>query len=80
MDSLVCETGAPALGWCGIQTIPLATHGADHAVFPQCVLEGLAGVLAAPIRVVYQSPCRFPAEARHRQRVRHDVRRHAGLQ
>jgi len=44
------------------------------------VLEGLAGVLATTIRVMHQPHCRFPPEPRHRQRVRHDVRRHAGFQ
>ena len=80
MDPLVLETVTPTFGWCVIPTIPFAAHGADHAVGLQRVLERLAGVLAAPIRVMQQPHRWFPAEPRHRQRVRHNVRRHAGFQ
>jgi hypothetical protein len=40
----------------------------------------LAGILAAPIRLMHEPHCRFPPELPHRQRIRHYVRRHAGFQ
>jgi hypothetical protein len=40
----------------------------------------LAGVLAAPIRVMHHPPAWFPPKPRHRQRADQGVRRHAGFQ
>ncbi len=80
MAALVFEAVEPSLSRRVIPAVPLATYGADHAVLPQLVLEELPDVLAAPIRVLPQPHGRFPPEPRHRQRVRHDVRRHAGVQ
>jgi len=79
MDPLILKTVKLTLGWRVIPTISLATHGALRAVGRQLVLEGLAGVLAPPIRVMHQPHSRFPSEPRHRQRVGHDVRCQAGF-
>ena len=53
MGALILEAVEPALGRRIIPTVPLA-------IFPQFVPEGLAGVLAAPIRMLHQSHGRFP--------------------
>lgn len=62
MDALVLEAVEAALRRRVIPAVHLATHGVDHAVFPQLVLEGLSGVLAAPIRVMHQSYCKLPRQ------------------
>ncbi len=79
MDPRVFEAVAPTLGGCVIPAIPVAAHRADHAVGRQFVLNGVSGIRATPIRMMPQSPCGFPAEPRPRQRIGHNVRRHAGL-
>lgn len=71
MDPLVLKTVEPTLDGRVIPTIFLATHGALHAIDRQLDLEGLAGVLAAPIRVMQQPHGRFPSEPCHRQCVDH---------
>ena len=80
MDPLVFDTGAPTLDGGAIPIIPVAALRAAHAVGRQFVLNGVSSVRATPTRMMPQSPCWFPAEPRPRQRVRHDVRRHAGFQ
>ena len=52
MNSLVFEAVEPTLCWCIVPTVPLATHRAGHAVFLELLLKGVAGVLAAPVRVI----------------------------
>ena len=80
VDPLILEAVEPALGRRVIPAVPLAAHRADHAVFLQLVLEGVAGVLAAPVGVMHQPRGRLPAEPGHGQRIGHDVRRHARFQ
>lgn len=68
------------LGGRVVPAIPFAAHRADHAVFLQLRLEGVAGILASPVRVMHQPRFGFPAKPRHGQRIRHDIRRHPRLE
>ncbi len=62
-----------------VPAVSLAAHRANHAVQGEFVLQQLARVLAASIRVM-DEPRRWPsAEPCHRQRIGHDVGRHARL-
>lgn len=45
-----------------IPAVPFAAHRADHAVFLELVLKGMAGVLATPVGMVDQTRCRPLAE------------------
>src|SRR3990172_8746190 len=56
MHPLVLQAVEEALGGRVIPAVALAAHGTDHAVAGELLLEGLAGVLAAPIGVVQQPP------------------------
>ncbi len=80
MHTLVLEAVEPALRRCVIPAIPLSAHRAGHAVFLEFVLKRLAGVLAAPVRVVQHARRWLLAEPGHAQRVDHDVRCHARLE
>ncbi|MEO7863052.1 MAG: hypothetical protein ABIU05_21970 [Nitrospirales bacterium] len=66
MDPLDYETVQLTVSRRVIAAVPLATYGADHAVFTEFVLEGLAGLLAALIRVMQQLT--FPPLLHHGQR------------
>src|SRR5258708_1249150 len=76
MHSLVLQAVEEAFGRCIVRAISFATHRANHAVRGQLVLERMAGVLTAPIRVMHQTRCRLPTEPRHAQRIDNDVRGH----
>ena len=80
MHPLVLEAVEPALRRGVIPAVALAAHRADHAELGELVLKGMTGILASPVGVVHQPRRWFPAEPRHGQRIRHDVRRHAGFQ
>ena len=80
MHPLVLKAIEPALGRRIIPAATLAAHRANHAVFSELVLKHMAGVLAAPVFVMHHAGHRLSAEPCHRQRIRHDVRRHARFQ
>lgn len=73
---LVFHAIEEALGGRIIPAVALAAHGTDHAISGELVLEGAAGILAAPIGVVHQARRRLTPALCHGQRLRHDVRRH----
>ena len=79
MHSLILEAVEPALRRRIVPAIPFPTHRASHAVFLELVLKRMAGVLAAPVRMVHQTRRRAPAEPGHGQRVCHNIRRHTRL-
>lgn len=80
MHSLILEAVEETLGRRIVPAVSLAAHRADHPVFLQPRLKGVAGILASPVGVMNQSGCRLPAEPRHGQCIDHDVRRHPRLQ
>ena len=80
MHPLVLEAVEPALGRGVVPAVTLAAHRAGHAVFGQLVLKRMAGVLAAPVRVMQHPRAGLASEPRHGQRIGHDVRRHARLE
>jgi hypothetical protein len=80
MISLVLETVKPALGRRVVPAISFATHRARHAKFLELVLKGMAGVLAAAVRMMHNASVRSTAEPGHRQSVRHNIGRHAQLE
>lgn len=69
-----------ALHRCVVPAISLAAHRADHPVFPQPPPEGVAGILARPVRIVNPSGRRLAARPRHRRRTGHDIGRHPRFQ
>lgn len=80
MVTLVFEAVEPAFRRRVIPAIPFATHRADHALFLELLSKCMAGILAVPVGVMYQPHSRPPAEPGHRQRISHDIRRHARFQ
>ena len=79
MNRLVFETVETAFRQRVIPAISLATYRAGHTVFLELLLERLAGILAAPIRVM-QHPRRWAlSEPCNGQRIGHQIGRHARL-
>jgi len=79
MHPLVLQAVKDTLSRRVIPAVPLATHGADHTALRQLILKDTTGVLAVPVRVVYQSRCRSPAEPSHGERISNNIRRHPRL-
>src|SRR5260370_783025 len=80
MKPLVLETVKPALRGGVVPAVAFPAHRAGHAIFLEFLLKRVAGVLTAPIRVMHDAWGRSAAKPGHRQRVRHDVCRHARLE
>src|ERR1700681_470429 len=65
---------------CGVvPTVARAAHAADHAVLGEQLLELLAAVLAATIRVMQQISSRSAPPDRHQHRISDQLRHHARL-
>ena len=79
MVPFILETVKPAFSGGVVPAVSLSTHRAGHAEFHKLVLKRMAGILAAPIRVMQDTRGWPPAKPSHCQRVRHDVRRHTWL-
>ena len=79
-DPFIFETVEPAFRGCVVPAVSLTTHRANHSIFRQQRLKGMARVLTPPVRVMDQA-CRWSAaKPRHRQCIGHNVSRHARLQ
>ena len=64
---------------CVVPAVALAAHRASHPKLGELRPEGVAVLLAAPIRVMDQTRRRTPTEPSHRQCIEHDVSRHPGF-
>lgn len=52
MHPLVLDTAEPALGGGIVPAVALPTHRTGHAVLPELVLDGVAGVLDALVQMM----------------------------
>ena len=77
VNPLVLEAIEPVPRRRVIPTVAIPAQRANHAVFLEFDLKGVAGVSIAPVRVVRQIRFRPPPEPGYRQRASHDVRGHA---
>lgn len=79
-DPLVFETVEPAFRGRVVPAVPLATHRANHSIFRQQRLKGMARILTSPVGVMDQA-CRWSAtKPRHGQCIGHDVSSHTRFQ
>ena len=70
--ALVLKAVKPAFRW---RVVPITAHRADHAKLFELVLDGMAGILTAAIRMMHHAHGRSTAKPCYRQapsRRRHD--------
>lgn len=80
MHAFVLEAIEPALCWRVVPTVTLPAHRADHAVFPEHVLENDDRIRATPVGVMNQAR-RWPLpEPAHGQGIGNEIGRQAWLQ
>ena len=77
MVPLVLKTVKPALGRGIVPAISFPAHRASHVEFLDPILKGMTGILTAATRMVQHASFRSAAKPGHRQRVRHNIDRHA---
>lgn len=80
MVPLIFKTVKPAFGRGVVPAITFATHRAGHAIFLERVLKGMAGVLAASVRMMHDARFWSTAKPGHPQSIRHNIGRHARLE
>lgn len=79
VNPFVLQAVEEAFCWGVVPTISLAAHPAAHAIGCQLPLRLMARVLATTIRMAQRAWGGTAAKPCHRQRVRHEISRHARL-